>query len=407
MIDVLPWLAAIAVALPASVFCAEVLLALLPARRSPATAARPRLAVVVPAHDEAAAIAGTVAHLRAEIDVDAGDRLLVVADNCGDDTAARARDAGAEVVERRDPDRRGKGFALAFAFAHIDATGAPDVVGIVDADCRVSAGGLARLGAVAQALDRPVQADYLLRAPPGAGARAAISQFAFLVRNRVRPLGLKRVGVPCHLMGSGMAVPWLVLRKAPPYGDNLVEDLAMGIDLALAGHPPYLCQEVRVTSALPSGQGSALAQRRRWEHGHLATLVRHVPRLVRGALVRGRLGLLVQALDLAVPPLALLVAVVVLAAGLTGAATLLGAGAGPLWLATGTFFALGACVLLAWARFARAEIPARALLAIGAYVLWKLPLYLALLVGRRERKWVRTERDGSTPAPTRSAPGGS
>src|SRR3546814_20773180 len=67
--------------------------------------------LLVAAHNEAAGIAATVEALSA---VAPGAQILVVADNCDDATAAEARKAGADVVERHDPDRRGKGFALAF-----------------------------------------------------------------------------------------------------------------------------------------------------------------------------------------------------------------------------------------------------------------------------------------------------
>ena len=44
---------------------------------------------------------------------------------------------------------------------------------------------------------------------------AVISALAILVKNRVRPLGLHALGLPCLLTGTGMAFPWQVIRKAP------------------------------------------------------------------------------------------------------------------------------------------------------------------------------------------------
>src|SRR3546814_10508632 len=71
--------------------------------------------LLVAAHNEAAGIAATVEALSA---VAPGAQILVDADNCDDATAAEARKAGADVVERHDPDRRGKGFALARSEEH-------------------------------------------------------------------------------------------------------------------------------------------------------------------------------------------------------------------------------------------------------------------------------------------------
>src|SRR5512141_2878442 len=93
------------------------------ARRSPVSppaAGRPRrMAIVVPAHDEEAGIAETVVSLLS-VDYPPEElQVLVVADNCGDRTADVAREAGARVLVRQDPERRGKGYALRFAFDHI------------------------------------------------------------------------------------------------------------------------------------------------------------------------------------------------------------------------------------------------------------------------------------------------
>src|SRR5205807_1654519 len=87
---------------------------------------------------------------------------------------------------------------------------------------------------------------------------------------------------------------------------NIVEDMRLGIDLAAAGHPPCLCPQAEVSSALPSGDKAAVAQRRRWEHGHLQTLLTQAPRLLAAGLLRCRPGLFGLGLELSVPPLSLL-----------------------------------------------------------------------------------------------------
>jgi cellulose synthase/poly-beta-1,6-N-acetylglucosamine synthase-like glycosyltransferase len=69
----------------------------------------PRVAVLVPAHNEDAGLLPTLADIKAQMHV--SDRLLVVADNCTDDTTAVAAAMGANVIERNDPDRKGKGYA--------------------------------------------------------------------------------------------------------------------------------------------------------------------------------------------------------------------------------------------------------------------------------------------------------
>jgi cellulose synthase/poly-beta-1,6-N-acetylglucosamine synthase-like glycosyltransferase len=360
---------------------------------------RPRLAVLVPAHDEESGIGATVTALRT--DLAAGDFVLVVADNCSDGTAAVAAGAGARVIERRDPLQRGKGFALAFGIKHL-AANPPQVVVVVDADCRVAAGGVERLAHRALVTGRPVQAEYLLRPPLHPDSRTAISGLALVVRNQVRPRGLWRLHLPCPLTGSGMAFAWALLRDAPALNGNLVEDMALGIELAIRGSPPLPCPEVAVWSELPEGGRAQLVQRRRWEHGHLATLLAQGPRLLAVGLMRLRIDLVAMALDLMVPPMALLVMLI----GTVTAASLLawffGALRLPLLLALASTGAVGLAVLVAWLRFARSALSMGSLLAVPLYLAWKLPLYLGYLVRGRHKNWERTARtsvktDSATP----------
>ena len=106
------WGLAVATCVPLAVFVAELLAGLPPGRGYPPGRQAASVAVLIPAHDEAAGIGATLAEL-ARV-APAGTRVLVVADNCSDETAALARAAGVEVAERNDPSARGKGFALAF-----------------------------------------------------------------------------------------------------------------------------------------------------------------------------------------------------------------------------------------------------------------------------------------------------
>src|SRR5688572_10630108 len=119
-------------AVPCAVFFVECLLGAIStprARPLDEASARPRVAVLMPAHDEREVIADTLAGLLPELQ--SGDRLLVVADNCSDDTAAIARAAGATVIERSDRERRGKGYALAYGLQAL-VEHPPDVVVIMD-----------------------------------------------------------------------------------------------------------------------------------------------------------------------------------------------------------------------------------------------------------------------------------
>lgn len=395
MLTLVAWLILLPLAVPALVFATEVTLGL-PAGRSrrPTEGAPVRFTVLMPAHDEAATIRATIAPLLASMPETGG--LLVVADNCNDATAAIARSLGAGVIERHDPRRRGKGFALAFGRDAL-ARDPPDAVVVLDADCRVEGGGqgAAVLAAAAQAAARPVQARYTFIGDRAQPAMVQVSNFALLVKNRVRQRGLARLGVPVPLTGTGMAFPWALLADAPLATDDLVEDLALGLHFAEGGRGPLYVDSVAVMSAA-STEGGTLVQRTRWEHGFLSTARRHGLRLLRVGLVRGSPRLAWIGLHLLTPPLALLVAglgALSLVEGVLG-------WAGGSWGAAFVVFLLLAADLIlvgiAWTREGREMLAGSALARVPLYIVWKLPVYLGLL-RRRETRWVRSERANDPP----------
>jgi len=160
-----------------------------PAQRPVVRPAPERLVVVVPAHDEAGQIADCVASLRRDAYPDGRVEVVVVADNCSDDTAAVAEAAGARVLHRDDPSLRGKGHALRFAFDRLLAEQPPpDAIAVVDADAEADAGFLAALTAPYRHGADVVQGESLLRGDgsPATELRAA----AFLLVNRTRPAEL-------------------------------------------------------------------------------------------------------------------------------------------------------------------------------------------------------------------------
>lgn len=390
IVEVLLGVIAFLVLLPAVVLFLQVLRALSFTESKAGFAhQRPKVAILVPAHDEAAVIADTLAALMPQLAE--GDRVLVVADNCSDDTAALARAAGAEVVERVHATLRGKGFALDYGMRHLEAA-PPEVLLIVDADCHVEPGAVERLARTCAATGRPLQALDLMRAPAGAGLKMRVAEFAWRVKNWVRPLGWLRLGLPCQLMGTGMAFPWAVAARMELANASIVEDMKLGLDLAREGYPPLFCPEAVVTSWFPTGEAAAKSQRTRWEHGHLGLILREAPRLLGRAVGRGdgRLGGL--ALDLLVPPLALLVLLLVGLVAMTGVAVWLGFSAVPLVLALAGLGAVALAVLLAWAGWGRDVVSLTDLLSVPFYVLAKVPVYLAFWT-RRQKEWVRTDRE--------------
>ena len=345
---------------------------------------RPRVAILIPAHNEAKGIGRTLQSLLPQLQ--AGDQLLVVADNCDDDTAQLAAAAGAEVVQRSDAMQRGKGYALEFGMRHL-MQDTPDVVIVVDADCAAETGAIDCLARACAANDRPVQALYLMTATSANSARCQLRDFAWVVRNLVRPLGYSRISQPCQLMGTGMAFPWRLLASASLGNAHLVEDMLLGIELARRGAAPLFCPQAVVRSEFPVSEAGEKQQRRRWEHGHLGMTMR-APTLLFEAIRKKNGHLLAMTLDMSVPPLALLVLLlltIVVFAAITWTWV-------ALQVALLQLILLALAIFLSWQRHGRDVVLLRSLLLAPFYALAKLPLYIGFL-RRRQVEWVRSSRD--------------
>jgi cellulose synthase/poly-beta-1,6-N-acetylglucosamine synthase-like glycosyltransferase len=377
--------------IPALTLLVEVIAAQRPSREKPLvqTGGKRRVAVIVPAHNESSGIIPTIGDILPQLGQN--DRLIVVADNCSDDTAEVAERAGAKVIVRNDVQRIGKGYALGWAIDHIKDD-PPDFVVFVDADCRVQSDAIARLSEVCDSLQRPVQACFVMHAPENSPINHGLAEFAFLLRNLVRPLGLKNLNLPVQLMGTGMIFPWDLIRGAPLASGHLVEDLKLGLDLAELAKAPYFYPAVKVTSEFPVTAKGTDSQRQRWVQGHLGMILKSVPRLLLRSIARRNLDLLALTLDLLIPPLSLLGLLVVGIFVVTSIAALFGLSAASLWIASVNIVLFAAAVLLAWAKFGHVVLPGRFFLSIGPLIFQRIRLYGGLLMGRTASHWVRTAR---------------
>jgi cellulose synthase/poly-beta-1,6-N-acetylglucosamine synthase-like glycosyltransferase len=359
-------------------------------RKQKEIADRPAVAVLIPAHDEERGIGETLSSIRPQMRE--GDRLIVIADNCADQTAMAARRAGAEVIERNDTSRRGKGYALDFGVQTLKQNNPPPVVILTDADCHVHEGAIDALAELVGRKHRPAQGVYLMETPPDPSPGSRVSAFAFRVKNLVRPTGLRQLGMPCLLTGAGMAFPWELLRDAPLASGNIVEDMQLGLDLAMARSAPILCPAARITGRLPTEAAAASTQRTRWEHGHMRTILTQVPRMFIRGIFTANIGALALACELAIPPLSLLVAFwFVLTFSVIGECIGLRVVQPLEFMGIGWALLIGA-LFLAWARYGRDLLSLHVLLSIPIYVSHKMPLYKAFL-GKRQQSWVRTARD--------------
>jgi cellulose synthase/poly-beta-1,6-N-acetylglucosamine synthase-like glycosyltransferase len=380
-------------ALPVTVACAYLLVLTLFSTATPVpkpSARRLRFDIVVPAHDESAVIERTVASLLTLDWPREAFRVLVVADNCTDTTARLARAAGAEVIERYDPTRRGKGYALEYGFEASDRQGRADAVVVVDADTVVSSNLLEAFAARLERGAQAIQSHYGVLNPHDSW-RTRLLAIAFAAFHVLRSRARERLGLSCGIRGNGWCVSRRLLRTIPYRAFSLTEDLEYGIDLGLAGYRVHYAGEARVESDMVTSERIARSQRRRWEAGRFALLRSRIAPLLKTA-VRARDAVCLDlAMDLLVPPLAQLAAAVAVLVVVTVVSAAVLPSAWPLPSLAALCVASLACyVLRAWQLSGVGRRGLADLARAPGFLLWKL------LLARQQREpgeWVRTERE--------------
>lgn len=387
MIAALSWLITIPVISALSIFIAEIIFGAFRLKTKKFPGLIPSTTILVPAHNEADAIKKTLTLLAPALSDKV--RVLVVADNCTDDTARLVRQAGYDVVERADANRRGKGYALAFGRDYLRAA-PPECVIVFDADCQSDVESIEVLAKCCVFEHAVVQASDILKPDRSASPKVQISSFAFWIKNVVRQRGAHRFGSAAVLMGTGMAFPWEVFESAPLATANIVEDLSLGLYLTRNGHPPIFLEQSRIVSAAAS-ETATLQQRTRWEHGFLNTAKSYSILAIRDGIKGRNRKLLQLGLHLLVPPMALLLLFGFTILFILGAAIAVT----EYWPA---FTALAIClaaacslVFLNWLIEGRRWLSLAAMLRIPLYIAWKVPVYLRFIKGDIA-EWTRTER---------------
>jgi cellulose synthase/poly-beta-1,6-N-acetylglucosamine synthase-like glycosyltransferase len=341
------------------------------------------LAIIVPAHNEELLVHRSVTSLRASAGTNA--MILVVAHNCVDSTADRARAAGAEVLVYDDPAAAGKGFALRYGFEHALREGASAVM-VVDADSIVSLNSVPSVESAFASGARVVQCRYEM---VGNVARPStqLSALAFRGFNVVRPRGRQRLGLSAGILGNGFAIGRQVLEANPYDAFSVVEDLEYHLHLVAAGERVRYLEQAVVSAEFPESHAGEAIQRSRWEGGRLHTARNWAGPLL-GRILRGNFRLIEPFFDLTGLPLAFEVFMLLLAVcipvswvrwyaavslGLVLVHVLMAAWAGPDFLKT--------LQVLTLAPF---------------YVARKLWMIPGILRGSSSKAaWIRTERDNT------------
>ena len=364
-----------------------------PRRHSQVAVLFRRFAVVVPAHDEESSIAETVQSLRSVWYPPSRFDVAVIADNCSDRTAERARAEGAVVLERTSAEERGKGYALQWAFGRLLQEGYEAFV-VCDADTVVSRNLLIEVNGALERGAMACQCNDQVRPSPDSWSAEA-TRAGFLLYNYVRPLGRSMFGGSAGLRGNGMAFAADTLRQIPWQAFSRAEDLEYGLVLLLNGIRVWFVPDAHVLATMPTDARNAESQRARWESGRFPIVRRFAWPLLNGAIREGSFRLLDAWIDLLTPPFVNVMTWVAGMIALNAVLWAFGVTQTPLFiLLWGAVALMGLFhALVGFAAAGTLGDVMGLLRHVPRYATWKIGLYLRLFTGGDTSRWVRTTRE--------------
>ncbi len=358
-----------------------------------------RFLILIPAHNEEMLLGEVLRGLKRTSYPDSHYEIVVIADNCEDRTAFIASSAHASVLVRNDPDNRGKGQALNWAMTgRLREWEHPyDAVVVLDADSWVNPDFLWYLDRALSQGHEILQGYYGVQNPEDSW-RTSLLTTSLAAFHFLRPLGRDRLGLSCGLKGNGMCFSRRLVEAYGYPAFSVVEDMELALFYLEKGLSVKFVPGAQIYGQMARDSREAQTQRVRWEGGRFALLRQWAGRLFVDGVRERSAAKIDGALDLLIPPFTILAAVSV--AGLFLTLLLRFFGAAPpanlnlaLWSGA---VASEAVYVLSSLRLVRAPrlIYAR-LLFSPMFVIWKLGLYVKMLLSKKEDDtpaWVRTGR---------------
>lgn len=347
------------------------------------------IGVLIPAHNEEKGIVRTIEGILA-CDYPANRfEVFVIADNCDDRTAEYARIAGAQVFERFDSINRGKGQALDWFLSNCQEEYAnTEAITIIDADVSPDVNYLREISASFSNPEIQVVQAYNGVSNPKSGWRPALVDAAFNVFNHLRMAGSARMSGTAVLKGNGMAFRTKLLHRYGWPCHSIVEDIEFTLRLLEDGIDIHYNPDAVIRSEMVTSGKSASSQRSRWEGGRFMLVWKMTGPLLRLFASTGNSRYLYGAAELAIPPLSLLV--LFFSLGTLGSLLL-----GQPWTGlAASFWIVMVFYVVSGQIQRRAPLSTWLYLATAPlYVIWKIPLYAAMLIRKKSTEWVRTTRE--------------
>ena len=228
-----------------------------------------RFMAIIPAHNESAVVANLVESLKKQNYPKELYDIYVIADNCTDNTAEKARNAGAIVYERFDETKKTKGFALQWFLAQKIEENAPyDAFCVFDADNIADSNFFTAMNKKLNQGETVVQGYRDIKNPSDNWITAGYAIF-YWTMNRFYHLARYNVGLSPLLNGTGFMVKFDVIKETGWNTKTLTEDIEFSLKNIIEGRKLGWATDAIVYDEQPTGFKQSWSQRTRWTVGHI------------------------------------------------------------------------------------------------------------------------------------------
>lgn len=229
-----------------------------------------RYAIVIAARNEEKVITQLIESIQEQNYPQQLLTIFVVADNCDDQTASLAKQAGAVVYERFDTMHQTKGYALRYLFQQIERDFSIqrfDGYFVFDADNVLKSNYIEKMNE-AFASGEKIITSFRNSKNIETNTLSAMNSMHFLRTNRFSHRPRSYLGLSTTVQGTGFLFANELVKDGWNYVD-LTEDRSFSVDALLKGYKVSYCDQAEFYDEQPTGFKMIIRQRKRWAKGHL------------------------------------------------------------------------------------------------------------------------------------------
>ena len=239
---------------------------------------------IIPAHNEEMVVANLIESLKAQNYPQDKYDIYVIADNCTDNTAKVAKEAGGIVIKRFDEVNKTKGFALNwFLQQKIEENADYDALCVFDADNIVDKNFLKNMNKKLCQGEEVVQGYRDIKNPTDSWVAGGYAIFYWMM-HRFYHLARYNLGLSPLLNGTGFMVKFDLLKPDGWQTITLTEDIEFSLINIAQGRKLGWATDAIVYDEQPITFMQSWTQRSRWTVGHMQCMQHYTSKLAKGVV---------------------------------------------------------------------------------------------------------------------------